>query len=223
MTKTLLNGVNEILKRCGVISGDAGSFATLVDSARQRPIDVSVQVINEGISELYYATRLPMPSEQAESNFSLVAATRAYTLATDMVRLRWPLIDRTNSQFILEFPGGFNQMLVYDIEQDDTGLPHYAAIRETDGKLYLDAAPTSAEAGRVYYYQYDKDLVLDEAADAMPFSDAVFRSMVPAWVQLYKREMRNEFDQPLFDKNIGIASSLLTRKTPRASYLPHRC
>lgn len=223
MSKTLLDGVNEVLKRCQVISGDAGTLTSLTDSARQGPIDVTVQVINEGISQLYYSTRTPLPLEQAESNFTLVAGTRAYTLATDLVRLRWPLIDRTNSQFLNEFPGGYNAILTYDVEQDNTGLPHYAAIRETDGKLYLDAAPTSIEAGRVYYYQYDKDLVLDTASDAVPFSDAVFRSMVPAWVQLYKKEMRSEFDTSLFKESMGTAATIMTRKPQRASYMPHRC
>lgn len=223
MAKTLLNGVNEILKRCSVIAGDAGEFTTLTDSARQTPIDICVQVVNEGISELFYATGKPLPLEQGESSFALVAGTRAYTLATDLVRLRWPLIDRTNTQFMYEYPNGYNGLLTLDPEQDDTGLAYYAAIRETDAKLFLDRVPTSIEAGRIYYYQYDKDLVLDEAADTVPFPDAVFRSMVPAWVQLYKREQRKEFDEPLFRKNLGIAASIMTRKAPRNSYMPHRC
>lgn len=220
MAKTLLNGTNEVLKRAGIIAGDAGLLTTLTDSARQRPIDVAVQVWNEAIEELYSATSKPMPNEQAESTITLVAGTQAYTLATDLVQLRWPMIDKTNTQFLYQFPGGYNAMLQFDPEQDDTGLPMYGAIRATDGKLHLDRNPTSAEAGRIYTYQYDKMLTLDEAADTVPFNDAVFRAMVPAVVQLWKRDMRQEFDQPLFKMNVGRAARLMTQVQQRNSYSP---
>jgi len=220
MAKTLLNGVNEILKRVSLIAGDAGTLTSLTDSARQVAIDVAVQVINEAIGELYSASSVALPLEQAESTVTLVAGTRAYTLASDLVQLRYPLIDKTNNQYLFDYPGGYNAMLIADPEQDDTGLPHYGAIRPTDGKIHLDRAPTSADAGRIYTYQYDKDLVLDSAADTMPFSDAVFRAMVPAWVQLWNRERRNQFDSGLFLAMIGQAARLMTMKQPRTSYLP---
>lgn len=220
MTKTLLDGINEILKRTGVIAGDAGEITSLTDGSRQRSIDIAVQVINEGIDELYSAAKKALPNIQAESSLSLVAGTRAYTLATDLVSLRWPLVDKTNNQFIFEFAGGYNAILLYDPGQTYTGLPAGACIRPTDGKLYLDRAPTSIEAGKVYTYQYDKDLELTLSTDNMPFSNAVFRAMVPAWVQLWKREMRNEFDVPLFQGNIGRASLFLTKSQPRTSYNP---
>ena len=220
MAKTLLNGTNEILKRVGLIAGDAGLLTTLTDSGRQVAIDVSVQVINEGIEELYTTSELPMPNEQSSNTITLVTATRNYTLQTNLVTLRWPLIDRTNSQFIHEFPGGYNAMLLRDPEQDDTGLPHYGAIRPTDGALYLDVAPTSVENGRVYTYQYEKNLALSAAADTVPFNDPVFRAMVPVWVQLWKRERRNEFDGDLYNVSMGRASRLLSLLPARTSYSP---
>lgn len=220
MAKTLLNGCNEILKRVGLIAGDAGALTTITDSARQPAIDTAIQVINEAISELYTVSEKPMPSEQVEATVTLATGTRAYTLATALVQMRWPMIDKTNTQFIYRYPGTYNDMLLNDPEQDDTGLPMYGTIRPTDGKLFLDRAPTSVENGRVYTYQYDKDLVLDEAADTMPFSDAVFRSMVPVWVQLWKRDKRKEFDQGIFSASIGAASRMLTQQQPRNSYSP---
>lgn len=220
MAKTLLNSINEIFRRTGLVAGDAGLLTTLTDAARQVSIDQAVQVVNEGIDELYTTSSVAHPNEQAESTITLVAGTLAYTLAADLIQLRWPLRDKTNSQWITEYPGGYDAMLTGDIEQDDTGLPHYAAIRATDGKLHLDRTPTSIEAGRVYTYQYDKTLELDAAADTVPFNDAVFRAMVPAWVQLFKRERRNEFDEPLYRQSIGRASRLLTQKQMRTSYSP---
>ena len=130
------------------------------------------------------------------------------------------LRDKTNSQRIHEYPGGYNLMLDLDIEQDDTRLPHWAAIRPTDGKLHMDRAPTSAENGRVYTYQYDKDTGLTLFSSAIPFSDAVYRDMVPAWVQLFKRENRNEFDEQLYKMAMGRASRRLTQKQQRTSWFP---
>lgn len=217
---TLLEAVNEISKRVGVISGESGEFTSLTDSSRQRAIDVAVQAISEGIDELYSVTDKPHPKEQAESVITLVDGTRSYTLPADLVQLRFPLIDKINTQFIVEFPGGFNNLLVFDPEQDDTGLPHWAAISPVDGNLLLDRAPTSVEAGRVYTLQYDKDVSLSLAADTLPFNDTVFRSMVPAWVQIWKREMRNEFDGDLFQASIGRAGRFLTQLQPRNNYFP---
>jgi hypothetical protein len=122
-----------------------------------------VQVINEGIDALF----APGPSRCRRSRRprrpSCWSPARAPTaLATDLVALRWPLIDKTNSQFISS-----TRRLRRDAaprpEQDDTGLP-LAAIRPTDGKLHLDRAPTSAEAGRTYTYQYDADQALSATA-----------------------------------------------------------
>lgn len=220
MAKTLLNCVNEVLKRVGMITSDAGALSTLTSSALQRDIDIAVQVINEGIVLLYTASHKPMPNEQAESSFTLVEATRAYTLAPDLVQIRWPLIDKTNSQFITKYPGGYQKMLIDDPEQDDTGLPHMGDIRSTDGKLYLDRAPTSEDAGKTYTYQYDKSLLMTAAADTVPFSDDVFAMMVPPWAHLWKRERRQEFDTGVFQTSIGTAAQILTKQQLRTSYSP---
>lgn len=220
MAKTLLDAVNEILKRTNVIQGDAAALTSLTDSSHQHDIDIAIQVINEGMDEIYSLSAIPLPKEQAESTFTLVAGTQEYTLATDLIQLRWPLVDKTNSQFMFEFPGGYNQMLILDPEQDDTGLAPWAAISPVNGKLHLSHTPTSQEAGRTYTYQYDKDIGVSSATDTVPFADEVFRAMVPVWVQLWKREMRNEFDKSLYDLGMGRAARLLTEETQRMSYSP---
>jgi len=220
MAKTLLNAVNEILKRVGEISGDSAELTSLTVSARQTIIDVAVQVVNEGIDELYTTTNTASPKEQAESTITLVTDDRSYALASDLVQLRWPLIDKTNNQYLWQHPGGYNAILEIDPEQDDDGLPHFAAISPVNEELYLDRIPTATENGRVYTYQYDKDLVLTGQDDTVPFKDIVFRAMVPAWVQLWKRERKGEFDGDLFETSIGRASRLLNQNQPRRSYNP---
>lgn len=218
MAKTLLDGVNEILKRVRLIAGDAGALTTLTDSQRQPAVDNCVQVINEGIDELYSASQIALPNEQKEGTITLVDGQQDYALAADISLLRWPLIDKTNSQFISEYRGGYNQILLHDPEQDDTGLPVWGAISPVNSKLYLDRKPTSVEAGRVYTYQYDKDTDLTLAASEMPFGNPVFRAMVPAWVQLFKREDRNEFDAELFNASIGRAARFMTMQQPRSTW-----
>lgn len=220
MAKTLLDGCNGILKRVGLIAGDAGVLTSLQDSARQRAIDVAIQVVNEGIDELYSASNKPVPRGQGESTITLVEGTRAYSLASNVVQMRWPFIDKSNNQYLFDYPGGYNQLLIDDPEQDDTGLPHYATIRPTDNMIYMDRAPTAEDAGRVYTYQYDKELELIAATDTVPFTDAAFRAMVPAWVQLWKREMRNEFDDGLFKASIGRAARFMIMKQSRTHYCP---
>lgn len=223
MAQSLLNAVNEVLSEVGFIAGDAGNLTSLTDSSRQRPIDVAVRSINVGIDELYSATGKPQPNEQAESTITLVAGTRAYSLAADLNQLRWPMIDRDNNQYLTEWPTSpgedpYMSLLIHDPERDDEGLPHWGAISPVDGTLLLDRAPTSEEAGRVYYYQYDKELALSAATDEVPFKDVVFRAMVPVWTEIWKREMRREFDQAYLATSLGRAGRYLTQKQPRSSY-----
>lgn len=220
MSKTLLDAVNEVFKRVNNIQGDANALTSLTDSARQHPIDVAVQVINEGIDELYSQSHVELPSEQAEATISLIAGTRSYPLNANLTKLIFPLIDKVNTNFIWKFPGDYEGMLELDPEQDDTGLPWWAIISPVTGQLYMNVIPTSAEAGHVYTYQYTKDLSVVNASDTMPFDNAVFRAMVPAWVQLYKREIRNEFDAELYKMGMGRAARFLTEIDPRTSYSP---
>src|SRR5512138_2088024 len=104
MAKTLLNAVNDMFKLAGIISGDADALTSLTDSARQTDIDHCVIALNEVIDELYTIGDISRPNQQAASTVTLVTGTRNYTLATNYVRLHWPLIDHTNSQYIEEYP-----------------------------------------------------------------------------------------------------------------------
>ncbi len=220
MSKTLLDAVNEVFKRANLIQGDAAALTTLTDSSRQHPIDVAIQVINEGIDELYSASHVELPSEQAEATITLVNGTRSYPLNSNLTKMIFPLIDKTNTEFIAKFPGTYDDMLILDPEQDDTGLPWWAIISPVNGQLFMNVTPTTVEAGRVYTYQYEKDLALSATTDTVPFTNKVFRAMVPVWHQLYKREMKNEFDADLYKMNIGRASRTMTEIDPRISYSP---
>ena len=213
MAKTLLNGVNEVMKRVAWIEGDSAELTSLTDSARQHVIDVIVQMWNEALDLLYDQSNVARPNELAENTITLATDDRDYALQSDLVQLRFPLLDETNGFYIFEYPGGYQPLVdSQQIPANFTGLPQLAAIRPSDGELYVDRIPTSAENGRVYKYRYDKDLELTTASSTMPFSDAVFRAMVPAVVQLYRRDSRNDFDAAIFQDQMGQAARFLSQK-----------
>lgn len=217
MAKTLLNGVNEVLKRVGEIQGDAAALTSLTDSPRQAYIDLAIQIWNELIDEVYSAASVPLPSILAEATITLATGDRDYALNSAVTVLRWPLRNETTGLSIEEYPGGYMAMVDEQlVPANYTGLANYAAIRPTDGQLYLDRIPTSVENGLVYKYRYEKDGVLDEAADTMPFTDKVFRAMVPAVSEFWRKRQERSFDEALAAGSMARAVKLL-RMVPQAT------
>lgn len=219
MAKTLLDACNEVLKRVRIVDTSNTSVLTsLTSSSIQHNIDIAVQVINEGIDELYSAIGVSMPGQSAESTITLATGLREYSLAADLITLKWPMVDRTNTQYLFEWSASYEELLAVDPQQNQTGLPIWAMVSPINSKLRVDRACDTGSNGRIYTYEYEKNTALVNAADAIPFNDACFRAMVPAWVQLYKREERNEFDQSLFHQAIGRASRDLREEKPRDNY-----
>ena len=219
--KTLLNGVNELLKRVKLIQGDSGALASLADSPRQVYVDTAVQVWNELIEDVYSKANVPLPQELGENTITLATADRDYALQTDVVQIYYPLQNETTGQYIYEYPGGYLEMVRDQaIPANYTGQPLMAAISPVDSELYLDRLPTSEENGDVYKYRYDKDISLSAAADTFPFIDAVFRALVPAAVELWRKSHQNSFDADGYKKAVGTAARLMTQKQQRDSWLP---
>jgi len=219
MAKTLLNAVNEVLKRVDVID-TAGELTTLTDSPRQLHIDKAVQAIGEGVDQLYSIAGEPRPNGMGEDTITLVTSTTAYALAADLVTLMFPFRDETNGQYIFEYPGGYFQMETDLAITTYTGLPYLAAIRPTDGKLVIEASPAAADNGKVYQYNYRKDLTLDEAADTVPFSDEVFRAMVPVWAEIWRRLSRRDVDTEMMDLSFARAARGFRQLPARGSWFP---
>jgi len=225
MAKTLLNGVNEVLKKVDILDEDSGLLESLSDSARQTFIDLAVQVINEVLDELYTVTKRSKPKQLKESTITLVADQQAYPLHTALVRLRreFDLIDESNNHTITILDeDGYHQIIIGDLEQDDTGLPNWAAIRPTDAQLFLDRKPTANDAGKEYKYRFDKDMELTDFDDPFPFTDPVFRGVVVAAAELWKGYRHQEFSEPLFKNAIGRSARLLSKITNRTSWKPDK-
>lgn len=221
MSKNLLDGVNEVLKRVQVLDSNNGELSSLTDSARQVYIDSAIQVWNEGIDELYSISSQPKPRQLEEDTLTLKEGDRDYPLATDLVSLYYPLLDEVNGQYITEYAGGYWQMIKDQPFPDSfKGLPHSGAIRPTDGELYLDFIPQAEDAGATYTYRYDRDLELSCSTDTFPFSDTVFRAMVPAIAELWNLVHKNSFNTGLSQRSFGRAARLLTQTKPRESWKP---
>jgi len=223
LAKTLLNGVNDVMKRLGYIKGNSGELTSIVDSQRQVTIDLVIQSWNEVIVEIYDASDAPLPNELAENTITLVTDDRDYTLQADLVQLRWPFTNQTNGNQIFEYPGGYEQIYAdQPIPSNFIGQPTLGTIRPIDGQLYLDRLPTAELNGDVYTYQYDKELLLSAATDLMPFEDTVFSQLIMAVAELAKRDKEKSFDGGMYARRTGIAAGLLTKQQQRRHWTPIR-
>jgi hypothetical protein len=220
MAKTLLNCVNETLKRVKVINSN-NELTTLTNEGKQPYVDIAIQVWNETIDQLYADIVEPRPNILTEATITLVTDDRDYALATDLTMLHYPLLDETNGLYITEYPGGYLSLVnSQSFPANYPGIPQLGAIRPTDGQLYLDRIPTANENGRIYKYRYSKDTELSLLTDEVPFDDIIFRALIPATSEKWKLENKREFNGGVFKRSIGTAARYL-RKTPQhQSYLP---
>lgn len=220
MAKTLLNGVNEVLKKASLLDSDVGVLSSLTDSGRQSYIDTAVQALNECVDDLYVTLDRSKPLQLTSSTITLVTDTRTYALASDLNILRpeYHLIDRTNSHTIYwdMDEDAYRQLITQDLEQDDTGLPSIATVSPETGYAFFDRAPTSAHNGNVYTYYYDKDLELTVAADTFPFENVVFRPIVSAAYERFVYLDRKEFNASMYTYHMAAAARAF-RKIPQRS------
>ena len=225
MAKTLLQGVNETLKRRGIIQTD---LASLTDDSIQRDVDNMVSLWNETVHELYRVSQDSFPIERDNFSITLVAGTREYDLPPDglqsskaaLLQIQWPGIDETEGHVIFRYPGGIEGMRKDQlIPSQWTGLPNAAAINPTTNKLRLDREATSEEAGRVYVFQYDKEIILSSASDTFPFGDTIFFALAPVVSDSFGLERNNRPLSILFPGGFARAAYLLAREKRSKSYL----
>lgn len=215
MTKTLLEGVNDVLNRNGIIAA-SGELGSLTNLGKQVYIDLAVQLWNETVDDTCDMLGIPKPGETGSSTITLVTGTREYDLPSDLVQIRWPLINQTDGNYIHEYCGGYEQMRAdQQIPADWTGLPYAAAINPTTLKLRMERTPTSVENGEAYDLFYDKDLVMETASDEFPFSDAVYRAVMPVVAASWDRKKRNDFDLQEYRHQLSRALSFINKKNRR--------
>ncbi len=227
MAKTLLQGVNDVLKRMGVIKGNSGELSSLTDSQRQVLVDLAVNCWNEVVIELYESSDLSMPKEVGTATITLATGDRDYSLPSDLVYIKWPLRNASNGYLIQEYPGGWDQLQNDQLQPANfTGRPFYATIRPTDGLLYMDRIPTAADNGLAFTLEYDKSLIKSLAADTFPFSDDVYFILVPAVVEKIKMERDEQSDARFavclkkYSRSLGIAAGMVSLNKQRNNWLP---
>lgn len=223
MPKTLVEGVNDLLVKVGVLDNDT-LLATLTDPARQTYIDSAIQSLNETLDRLFALPQMPTrPNQISERTIVLTTGDQDYELHESLVRLlpEFGLVDEENNHVIsiLDDPDAYRRMVIGDLEQDDTGQPSIACIRPTDGQLWLDRAPTADYDGREYKYRFERDQGLSAATDEFPFTDPVYRGVVLAAAELWKKENKNSFSGPLYNAALAQAAGRLTRTPARRKWL----
>lgn len=227
MAKTLLQGVNDVLKRLGVIKGNSGELSSLTDSQRQVLVDLAVNCWNEVVIELYEASDLSMPKEVGSTTITLATGDRNYTLPSDLVYIKWPLINASNGYLIQEYPGGWDQIQNDQLQPANfTGRPFYATIRPTDGLLYMDRIPTPADDGLQFTLEYDKSLIKTLASDTFAFNDDVYHILIPAVAEKIKMERDEQSDSRFvvslkkYQHSLGIAAGMISLNKQRNNWLP---
>lgn len=218
---TLLDGVNRVLTRTGILK-KTSQLTSLTDSSIQNYIDTAIDNWNEVIDRLYEINNRPHPKEIRSATITLKTGVREYSLHSKLTafRIEYHLIDETNNHVITFKPDAHRALVFADIEQDDTGLPHLATINPENGRLLFDRAPTSDDNGNIYKYRYERDLEMDEAGDEFPFKDKVFRALVPAVAEKWKFEHQGGGSDAIFRSAMSEAAGYLRRVQKRHSWTP---
>jgi len=220
--KTLLQGTNQVLTKVQIISS-SNALTSLTNSAKQVFIDNAVQAWNEVVDQLYSNDDVLRPYQGAEDSIIIEADKRTYDLPCDLVQIRWPMHEETEGFYISEYPGGYEELRnIQSIPANYTGIPFKGAISPIEKEVYLDRVPTSAEAGYEYKFFYWRDTVLERATDQFPFDDGVFRSLVPAVSEIWKRLQHNKFDDAYFKASFGRALRMVKQQPADTTYIKRR-
>lgn len=212
MAITFLQAVTEVLARAGEVPQDVDAILSFSDSARSQKITQCRQAWNDVLLDI--STILPngVPKLVASGTITLQTNVRSYTLPTNFTQIVWPLIDTTQSGWIVpEYPGGFEQMVI-DRAQPElyVGVPAYAVIDPTNGELLIDTTPDEAANGKVFKFYYYKSISMVNETDLFPFSDDAIRALYGAVAEAYKYERQRIYDSRKYNMHKATAIRLIT-------------
>lgn len=219
MSKNLLQGVNDVLQKVKIVSS-THPLTSLTNSGKQLFVDNAVQCWGESVDQIYSKSKIKRPNQGGEDSIILVEGQREYSLPCDLVTLNWPLHEETEGLYINKYPGGYEELRNVLIQPDNyTGQPTSASISPIDGVLYIDMVPTASEAGKEYKFTYWKDLTLSRASDVFPFSDTVYRAMVPLVAELWQYYQHNRYTNGIAKVNYGRAIRALKQETQDTAWI----
>ena len=219
MSKKLLDGVNDVLKKLHIVN-ETRLLSSLTNSGKQTFIDNAVQSWGEAVDQLYSKAKVMKPLQGEESSITLVLGQRSYDLPCDLVQIRWPLHEEDQGFYIQQYPGGYEELRNIQSQPDNyTGHPSSAAISPVDGTIYIDRVPTSGEVGYEYKFFYWKDLGLSRANDVFPFSETVYRAMIPVVTELWKFNMNQRTSSEVSKLNYGRAIRALKQEPADTAWI----
>ena len=187
MAYSALNAVNILLKRVGVVAGDAGDITSFTDTEHQREIDIALQVWNEILDEAYSSG--VFEGEVDVVTITLAADTREYSVPSDFEKFTSiaVFINANDSNRLHPYRGGYQRMYVDQPDPtDQTGQPHRYVINPQNSKVRVDTTPTSGEAGDVYTALYEKRINLSATGDTFPCSDDAVDSLIPSVAEIWR-------------------------------------
>jgi len=206
---TLLEGVNKVLLRIGEITSVSPELTTLTDSARQRQIDLTVQLWQDVME--YVQGWADLPGDIGSGTITLVTDTREYAVASDFQGfvgddkgIAWLI----NTDYRLgPYPGGYKQMFVDQIDPSlFTGQAGSWAYNPVTEQIRLDRTPTANENGDVLTYLYDKKLTLSAATDNFPIPDGAVNVLALTVAEVYKLSQKGRITGDVW--KIGAAEAL---------------
>ena len=232
MAESLLSATNEVLKRVGLIQGDAGELSSLADTPRQHDIDKIGQIWRE-VCRLLQVIDV-FPSEVTEGTLTLATDTREYALPSDFVQMSGEsyehrvFVNALNNYRMFEYrsPAGLSPDAQMFLDQPDpsdwAGLPYHWALSDRGDFHRVDRTPTSAENGVAYKYRYDTALTLTTAAHTFPFSDSVVQMLIPVVAHFYKVSSEKRTSEAIMALPAWTtAVRFATRNKARDTYGPY--
>jgi len=166
-----LAAVNRVLRSNGIIRGDDDPVTTFTDAQHNASLNLAIITIQDELTDLVSDKLLSY--EKAQGTLSLVASTRVYALASDFVRFFDVALfyDAQQNIEIFEYPGGEESLRLEIYEYRTTqGNPNWWYWEHaTTKKVAFYQVPNTSCDGRVYAYDYQKDVSVSSSSDTLPF------------------------------------------------------
>ena len=172
---TFIDGVNQVLRRNGIIRGDDDPLTTFTDTTHNATSQMAQIAINDELSSLISDNLLNY--QHKTSTVTLVTSQRSYSLATDFISL-WGntpfFYYSTNNLEIYEYPGGEEALRLFFYDYlTALGSPNYWYLEKTTSKkVSFFQVPNSDWNGKVFNYDYNADVNVVNSTDTLPFNNA---------------------------------------------------
>lgn len=230
---TLLEAVTRILRSNAILRGDTDAPSAFTDTNHNASMQLAIVAIQDDLAGLV-ADKL-IPYEKTSATISLVTNQRTYTLESDFVSFYgFPhFYDSTDNRVIPEWQGGLENLQLADTQyQTQTGTPNWWYWEPTTTKkVGFYQVPNSSFNSRSLTYHYEKEIVLDEASDTMPFHNSteanVFCQMAGRRFKFMFEDIENKGDiQQILDNDVSYKTARgtlirLIRGTNAPGYWAH--